>query len=100
MPVLRVRPRPPCVWAGSPVSADDGIRRALPQRLLRRTPGAVFGTEDRILLTRDAGLLKRNAVTRGYYVRETSPRRQLEEVLRRFDLLRLAETTRSGRSTR
>jgi uncharacterized protein with PIN domain len=42
--------------------------------------------EDRILLTRDRGLLKRSEVTRGSYVHETSPRRQLEEVLRRFDL--------------
>ncbi len=45
----------------------------------------------RILLTRDVGLLKRSTVTHGYYVRETSPRRQLEEVLRRFDLFRLVE---------
>lgn len=50
---------------------------------------AVAGGEDRILLTRDRGLLKRTAVSRGYCVRETSPRRQLEEVLRRFDLFRL-----------
>ncbi len=40
----------------------------------------------RILLTRDRGLLKRSIVTRGYYVRETSPPLQLIEVLRRFDL--------------
>ena len=42
--------------------------------------------EKRILLTRDQGLLKRRIVTRGYYVRETRPREQLREVLRRFDL--------------
>lgn len=42
--------------------------------------------EERILLTRDRGLLKRSTVTHGYCVRETSPRRQLVEVLRRFDL--------------
>jgi uncharacterized protein with PIN domain len=41
----------------------------------------------RILLTRDAGLLMRRAVTHGYYVRETNPRRQLLEVMRRFDLV-------------
>ena len=44
------------------------------------------GGEERILLTRDRELLKRALVTRGYYVRATSPRQQLAEVLRRFDL--------------
>jgi uncharacterized protein len=42
--------------------------------------------ERRILLTRDRGLLKRGMVTHGYYVRETAVRRQIAEVLRRFDL--------------
>ena len=46
------------------------------------------GEEQRILLTRDRGLLKRNSITHGYYVRETDPRRQLQEVLARFDLYR------------
>lgn len=41
----------------------------------------------RILLTRDRGLLKRSAVTHGYYVRNIRPREQLVEVLRRFDLV-------------
>jgi uncharacterized protein with PIN domain len=45
-------------------------------------------SERRLLLTRDRGLLKRRAVTRGYFVRETEPRHQLAEVLRRFDLYR------------
>ncbi len=40
----------------------------------------------RVLLTRNQGLLKRRAVTRGYWLRTTSPRAQLAEVLRRFDL--------------
>jgi uncharacterized protein with PIN domain len=44
--------------------------------------------EKRILLTRDRGLLKRGEVTYGYCVRETEPRRQLLEVLRRFNLFR------------
>jgi uncharacterized protein len=42
--------------------------------------------EKRILLTRDRGLLKRNAVTHGYFVRETRPERQLAEVVRVFNL--------------
>lgn len=41
----------------------------------------------RVLLTRDRGLLKRSEVTHGYCVRETSSyRKQIVEVLRRFDL--------------
>lgn len=44
-------------------------------------------SEGRILLTRDRALLQRRLVTRGYYVWETKPQRQLIEVLRRFDLL-------------
>ncbi len=42
--------------------------------------------DERVLLTRDRGLLKRAAVTRGYYVRAALPREQIVEVLRRFDL--------------
>jgi uncharacterized protein with PIN domain len=41
---------------------------------------------ERILLTRDRGLLKRNIIIRGHFVRATNPREQLVEVLRRFDL--------------
>jgi uncharacterized protein with PIN domain/sulfur carrier protein ThiS len=45
--------------------------------------------QHRILLTRDIGLLKRSAVTHGYFLRETDSRRQAEETIRRFDLARL-----------
>ena len=41
----------------------------------------------RILLPRDVGLLMRREVTHGYYVLETNPRRQLLEILRRFNIL-------------
>jgi uncharacterized protein with PIN domain len=44
--------------------------------------------EQRILLTRDVGLLKRTVVTHGYLVRETGPQRQAAEVVQRFDLRR------------
>jgi len=44
----------------------------------------------RILLTRDVGLLKRSEVTHGCYLRQTDPARQLEEVVRRLDLVRAA----------
>ena len=57
--------------------------RAGDAELARRAAG-----EKRILLTRDRGLLKRSAVERGYWLRETESRRQLAEVVRRFDLAR------------
>jgi uncharacterized protein len=44
--------------------------------------------EQRILLTRDRGLLKRSAVTHGYWVRHTGGRQQAAEVIGRFDLSR------------
>lgn len=43
--------------------------------------------ENRILLTRDRGLLKRSEVTHGYLVRSEDLCEQVEEVLRRFDLI-------------
>jgi uncharacterized protein len=46
----------------------------------------VSSDERRILLTRDRGLLKRGIVTHGYFVRETNPRRQVAEVLRRYQI--------------
>ncbi|KOR36974.1 MULTISPECIES: Mut7-C RNAse domain-containing protein [Planktothricoides] len=46
----------------------------------------VSSQENRILLTRDIGLLKRKIVTHGYWVRNTDPERQLREVLQRFNL--------------
>ena len=43
----------------------------------------------RIVLTRDRKLLQRKIITHGYFVRETKPRLQVKEVLKRFDLYRL-----------
>lgn len=54
----------------------------------------IAGREGRILLTRDQGLLKRSVVVHGYFVRETTPYRQLVEVLRRFGPLPLAPLSR------
>jgi uncharacterized protein len=42
--------------------------------------------EHRTLLTRDRKLIEEGGVTRGYRIRESDPRRQLAEVVRRFDL--------------
>jgi len=52
---------------------------------------SISSTQNRTLLTRDRGLLKRKQVTHGYYVRATNPRQQVIEVVRRFDLFRLIE---------
>jgi uncharacterized protein len=43
--------------------------------------------EQRIVLTRDRGLLKRSIVMYGYCLRSTNPGEQLLEVLHRFDVL-------------
>lgn len=48
---------------------------------------AAVAAHGRILLTKDRGLLKRNAVTHGYCVRNIRPMDQVIEVLRRFDLV-------------
>jgi hypothetical protein len=46
----------------------------------------ISASQQRILLSRDRGLLKRSIVTHGYLVREAEPERQLMEVVKRFDL--------------
>ncbi len=46
----------------------------------------ISSQQRRILLTRDRGLLKRKVVTHGYWLRETNPRAQLAEVMRRYQL--------------
>lgn len=98
-PVSRVRPeplrRPRFVLDGHLgrlaaylrlLGFDAFYERNLPDEVLAR----ISSKERRILLTRDRGLLKRSQVTHGYLVRETEPRRQLAEVLDRFDLWRAA----------
>lgn len=47
---------------------------------------AVAASQKRIVLTRDRRLLHAKAVTHGYWVRSVLVARQVEEVLRRFDL--------------
>jgi uncharacterized protein len=50
----------------------------------------ISADEDRILLTRDLGLLKRGIVSRGAFVRSDIPRTQLTEIVRRLGLARAA----------
>lgn len=47
--------------------------------------------ETRVLLTRDVGLLKRSRVQLGMFVRAQAPRRQFQEVVRRFSLSEAAD---------
>jgi hypothetical protein len=47
---------------------------------------ALAVAESRVVLTRDKGLLKHAAVTRGHWLRATDPREQIVEVLCAFDL--------------
>lgn len=42
--------------------------------------------EKRIILTRDRGILKQNAVSHGYWLRNDDPKKQLSEVINRFQL--------------
>lgn len=46
----------------------------------------VSNSENRILLTRDIGLLKRSLVIYGYYMRETNPKKRILEVSRKYNL--------------
>lgn len=43
-------------------------------------------TEKRIILTRDKGVLKHTAATHGYWVRNSDPKKQLREVVKRLQL--------------
>ena len=47
--------------------------------------------EERILLTRDRGVLKRKIIRRGYLIRTEDPQKQIVEVLQRFDISTLAK---------
>jgi hypothetical protein len=51
----------------------------------------ISSSERRMLLTRDAALLKRSIVIYGYWMRETNPRRQLAEISARLDLASRAQ---------
>ena len=61
---------------------DTLYRSSYPDEEIAR----LSSSENRILLTRDRGLLKRNEVKRGYYLRATQPAQQLIELLREFEL--------------
>jgi uncharacterized protein with PIN domain len=51
----------------------------------------IASEQQRTVLTRDRTLLQRKIITHGYFVRAQQPRRQVREVLARFDLYRQVE---------
>ena len=94
-PELRVRPRvlrDPRFVLDAHLGRLAGYLRMLGFDALYRNSfsdaelAAISSEEQRILLTRDRGLLKHGAVTHGYWLRQTGGRRQLAEVVARFDL--------------
>jgi uncharacterized protein with PIN domain len=98
-PLVRVRPEPlrhPRFVADVHLGRLAAYLRMLGFDILYRNDAPdeelarVSSEQQRILLTRDRGLLKRGAVTRGYCVRQTLPRAQLSEIVERFELARLA----------
>lgn len=95
-PLLRVRPKPlrePRFVLDTHLGRLAAYLRMLGFDAVYRndsgdeTLARISSRDNRILLTRDRGLLKRGQVTHGYCVRETAPRSQLKEILRRFDLI-------------
>ncbi|WP_013325119.1 Mut7-C RNAse domain-containing protein [Gloeothece verrucosa] len=50
----------------------------------------ISAAQQRIVLTRDKGVLMRKPVVYGYYVRETDPQKQILEVLGRYNLFALS----------
>jgi uncharacterized protein with PIN domain/sulfur carrier protein ThiS len=96
-PVVRLRPRP-LRWSRFVADVHLGklarLLRLLGFDTLYRSDyrddelARIAVADGRILLTRDRELLKRSAITRGYWVRTTDPSRQIEEVLARLDLQR------------
>jgi uncharacterized protein len=65
---------------------DTLYRNDYPDEELAR----VSSEENRVLLTRDRGLLKRGIVIHGYFVRATDPQRQAAEIVRRYQLAEAA----------
>lgn len=50
----------------------------------------ISNNENRIILTRDVGVLKRGRVERGYWLRSDNPNEQIKEVAKRFNLAKEA----------
>lgn len=69
---------------------DTLYRNDYPDDLLAE----ISNQQGRILLTRDIGLLKRSLVIHGYFVRATSPKERIVEILNRYQLHRYIQPFR------
>ena len=99
-PVARLRPAPLrriCFIADTHLGKLAGYLRMLGFDTLYRQDYAdqeiaeTAAMEERIVLTRDRGLLKRNLVTHGLYIHATRPRQQVIEVVQRLQLTALTQ---------
>lgn len=71
-----------------------GFNTLFPANMRDEELARISHDEQRILLTRDRGLLKRRIVTHGYCVRSANPREQVVEVVKHFDLFRMIDPFR------
>jgi uncharacterized protein with PIN domain len=94
-PLLRLRPEPlrrPAFVLDSQLGRLARYLRLLGFDSLYRNDysdagiARISSEQQRTLLTRDRMLLQRSSITRGYFVRATDPPKQVDEVLKRFDL--------------
>lgn len=97
-PLIRLRPEPlrqTCFIADTHLGKLAGYLRMLGFDTLYNCNfqdeeiALIASQEQRIVLTRDRGILKRNLVTRGIYVHAIQPRQQLKEILQRLQLVDL-----------
>lgn len=92
LPLRPLTPMPICFVADTHLGALAAYLRMLGFDTLYRNDyddaqlAEITATTQRVLLTRDRGLLKRKIVIHGYCVREVDPRAQVVSVLRRYHL--------------
>jgi uncharacterized protein len=63
-----------------------GLDTIYENNLPDKTIAEIAASEDRIVLTRDVGLLKHKAIKYGYWLRSQNPEEQLSEVIKRYSL--------------
>ncbi len=94
-PLVRLRPQPlrePAFVLDAHLGRLSAYLRLLGFDTLYRNDygdeelAEISAAQQRILLTRDRGLLKRSLVTHGYCIRSSDPLQQVREVMVRFDL--------------
>jgi uncharacterized protein len=63
-----------------------GLDTIYENNLSDKTIAEIAASEERIVLTRDVGLLKHKAITYGYWLRSQNSDEQLSEVIKRYNL--------------